>query len=148
MKLDVNQIVKARDGEDYCQAKRDSHGRVYLEDGVTAKHLHTFAGADAPLMVPQKLGQIINQALDTPDEKATPEERRKRWWLAAAIEEAMQSGTAFEFGSDEGTRIKAAADLVTNNNLVLARIHEAVKRAEKGDKPAKATNGAAEHAAA
>ena len=132
--LDVCAIVLDRKGQPFCEAEIDNKRLVTVIDGKgkeSKKQQHVLTAGDTIKMVERRIGDIIAYALDNvPDEKLTPKQRRERFFLAAKIEDATKRGAPFEMDKDDEKHIDAAADLITNNHMFVARIGEALEAAE------------------
>lgn len=135
--LDVKQSVHQRNGQLVEEPKLDARGKAVLVKG-DSKWLSKLTDDDELQYEALTVGKLLCHALEQPDEKMSPEERRKRFFLSVKIEDALQSGHLFEFEPDDEKRIHAAADLITNNHLFLGRIYEAMEMAEVVKKQLKA----------
>lgn len=138
--LDVCARVLKRDGTPFREPDIDDRGYVITVSGASVPPNGLTSG-DPPNMLDRTVGDIINKALDAVSDKLAPEERRKRFTLSCRIEDAMREGEPLAMSPDDETRIKAAAELIVGNHMLLARIEQAVFAAEK-PKPLAKANGA------
>lgn len=126
--LKVGEELHKMDGTLYLEPEIDGRGRVVLETGE-AKWAHQTKEADVPRLISISLGKAITHALDQTDDKLTTEERRKRFFLALRVEEALKEKRPLSVDKEDEKRIEEAAALV-KNNLLFGRILEALETAE------------------
>jgi len=102
--IDLNELLKKRDGT------------LYQENNET---------------IP--VGKLFCVALDIASQQLTPEERRKRFWLACRIEDHMNGPSKdelWEFDLNDRKRIENAAELIWANHLFSTRIYEVLADAQ------------------
>ncbi len=129
--LEVSKLVLTRKGEVYQEFQIDGLGRMTLESGEK-KYQHQLEKEDIPCLENRKIGDLINYALDLPEEKLTPKERRARFILATRIQEAMETGKDLVIEKEDETRIEGATEGV-KSAFFLDRILSSLEEAEKVD---------------